>query len=372
MQRIRRQLRQKVSAADIQKDLDKDLINGRRRRNIPIRFLNRRNDWDMMRTLADLPLAHHAAGGVVPVCTRKSMITSHVDNLLQRGVVDFGELHRNQSLISLDLAVPLSTLLRYAWEELSQEEQLHAMTLEASTPRGSRQWELEGWRRAQQRGAPVSARNYSGNLLVLESLRSPLACPSAAISETGMIPGSGGDIPGIPDTWCSLYRVHRFREMQREATPEELYRDMFSEELPEAPVIPEDTIPEVHDCGENADAEVHTSVSPAPAGENLVNAFGKTLSPDNDLNFTQQMMEAEDQSLRSVAVDDSVENTHANDSTLRGGQLSALDSHPLVDDKLDCHPLDDGDLNDDEEEYADATLKCERVCRDGSVRWGST
>ncbi|KAK3284479.1 hypothetical protein CYMTET_7875 [Cymbomonas tetramitiformis] len=86
-------------------------------------------------------------------------------------------------------------------------------------------------------------------------------------------------------------------------------------------------------------------------------------------------MGVENQSLKSVAVDDSVEN--ANSSTLRGGQLSALDSHPLVDDKLDCHPLDDGDLDDDqsldnEKEYADATLKCERVCREGSVRWGST
>ena len=89
---------------------------------------------------------------------------------------------------------------------------------------------------------------------------------------------------------------------------------MFSEEMPEAPLIPEDG----NDSGESADAEVHTSVSPA-SGENLVNAPGQALTPDNDLNFTQQMMEVEGQPLKSVAVEDSVENTQVNNSTLRGG-----------------------------------------------------
>ena len=64
---------------------------------------------------------------------------------------------------------------------------------------------------------------------------------------------------------------------------------MFSEEMPEASVNPEDG----NDSGEAADAEVHAPASPV-SGENLANAPGQTLTPDNDLNFTQEIMEVKD------------------------------------------------------------------------------
>ncbi|KAK3282823.1 hypothetical protein CYMTET_9448 [Cymbomonas tetramitiformis] len=37
-------------------------------------------------------------------------------------------------------------------------------------------------------------------------------------TDCGTIPGSGADVgPGIPDAWCSLYRVHQWNQREREA-----------------------------------------------------------------------------------------------------------------------------------------------------------
>ncbi|KAK3280692.1 hypothetical protein CYMTET_11487 [Cymbomonas tetramitiformis] len=46
----------------------------------------------------------------------------------------------------------------------------------------------------------------------------------------GTIPGSGGNIPGMPDAWCSLYRVHQYREQQAAVTPAEVRQDLFGEQ----------------------------------------------------------------------------------------------------------------------------------------------
>ncbi|KAK3289424.1 hypothetical protein CYMTET_3150 [Cymbomonas tetramitiformis] len=157
--------------------------------------------------------------------------------------------------------------------------------------------------------------------------------------------------------------------MQQEADPATVYQEMFAEDMPEVPSNSGDTPSEGDDSGGPVGVttpplsipEISESPTHASADEQMS-------TPDNDLNFTQQMMAAGDQDSKPVADhNDAATTTHVSPSTTMDAQLSVLDSHPLDDDDLGgSRPLDDNEEDDDD------PLKCERVCSDGSVRWGPT
>ncbi|KAK3285745.1 hypothetical protein CYMTET_6663 [Cymbomonas tetramitiformis] len=99
-----------------------------------------------------------------------------------------------------------------AWREMSHAEHLAAAALAEEKPQWKDAWVPEGWRRYKRRW-----NNWHGEVSVAllvenESVNMTLE------TECGTMPGSGGDVgPGVPDAWCSLYRVHQYRQQEREA-----------------------------------------------------------------------------------------------------------------------------------------------------------
>eukprot|EP00854_Cymbomonas_tetramitiformis_P013246 gene13246-15653_t len=150
---------------------------------------------------------------------------------------------------------------------------------------------------------------------------------------------------------------------------------MFAEDMPEVPTNSGDSPSEGDDSGRPVGAAT-SRLSAPEVSESPINTHASAdeqmPTPDNDLNFTQQMMAVEDQDLKSVVNhNDAAAITHVSSSTTVDAQLSVSDSHPLDKDHVgDSHPLDDDGLggshplNDDEEDDDDS-LKCERVSSDG-------
>ncbi|KAK3270358.1 hypothetical protein CYMTET_21240 [Cymbomonas tetramitiformis] len=94
----------------------------------------------------------------------------------------------------------------------------------------------------------------------------------------GTIPGSRGDIPGMPDAWCSLYRVHQCRERQAAVTPAEVRQDLFGEQQ------------ERHESREAT--ELSADVPVATVGDG---PLVRDSSPGVDgIDLTQQMARADD------------------------------------------------------------------------------
>eukprot|EP00854_Cymbomonas_tetramitiformis_P026137 gene26137-biopygen27044 len=160
----------------------------------------------------------------------------HVSAQLQEPWGAHGTGKSSPQVHALDLAVPRALCLCLAWDEMSPAEQTDA--LEQKGPVGHRTWKTEGLLRlrSRQRGSPAEE-----SLAVIGSTPSypwatgdvggnSVGVTSAAVSAMGTIPGSGGNIPGMPDAWCSLYRVHQYREQQAAVTPAEVRQDLFGEQ----------------------------------------------------------------------------------------------------------------------------------------------
>ncbi|KAK3285063.1 hypothetical protein CYMTET_7316 [Cymbomonas tetramitiformis] len=143
--------------------------------------------------------------------------------------------------------VPLLRTLCMAWGTLSMAEQAEARCEGAGTPLGHREWEavgvscLRGHRKAALGGSTVvdsslvmdaSMRAARDQGRMREMTATPtIGVPASSVSATGTIPGSGGDVPGVPDAWCSLYRVHRFREQAKPPDAATVREELFGELL---------------------------------------------------------------------------------------------------------------------------------------------
>ncbi|KAK3236334.1 hypothetical protein CYMTET_53522 [Cymbomonas tetramitiformis] len=148
---------------------------------------------------------------------------------------------------------------------------------------------------------------------------------SASAFATGTIPGSGGDIPGMPDAWCSLYRVHQYRERQAAVTPAEVRQDLFGEQQHE------------RHKSRGAATELGADVPVAAVDdEPLV----RDSSPEvDDIDLTQQLARANDPQQPE----------------------EDMPSHPLV---------DDDDSEDEGDENLEAGVgRCKRIMCGGGVLW---
>ncbi|KAK3233267.1 hypothetical protein CYMTET_56424 [Cymbomonas tetramitiformis] len=150
----------------------------------------------------------------------------------------------------------------------------------------------------------------------------------AVASSTGTIPGSGGDIPGMPDAWCSLYRVHQYRERRAALTPAEARQDLFGER---------------HESREATELGVDVPVATMEDGP-LV----RDSSPGVDgIDLTQQMARADDPQQDMGSDKDQPE--------------EELSSHPLVG--------DDGSEDEGDEDSEAAVGRCKRILCGGGVLW---
>ncbi len=150
-----------------------------------------------------------------------------------------------------------------AWRELSHQEHVAATALADQKEQWVDAWVPEGWRRYRRRWA-----RWHGTLAVAMEVTKEGAVQLSLETECGTLPGTGGDVPGVPDAWCSLFRVHQWNQREREA----------AEEAQDA-------------CKQKADGASlpHT---PSTTEESV------ELEPDSDsdsdrLNFTQQIWEGQ-------------------------------------------------------------------------------
>ncbi|KAK3252582.1 hypothetical protein CYMTET_38115 [Cymbomonas tetramitiformis] len=140
-------------------------------------------------------------------------------------------------------------------------------------------WVPEGWRRYRRRW-----KRWHGPVAVTLAVTSSDSVLLAVDTECGTIPGSGGDVPGIPDAWCSLFRVHQWNQREREAA-EDTYS--FATPTPEP-------------------AELVTSPSSSPNEDQVSEQLEEdeevpsdTDSDSERLNFTQQPWEERLQALNA-------------------------------------------------------------------------
>ncbi|KAK3285764.1 hypothetical protein CYMTET_6644 [Cymbomonas tetramitiformis] len=194
--------------------------------------------------------------------------------------------------------------------------------------------------------------------------------PSAAVSATGTIPGSGGDIPGMPDAWCSLYRVHQYRERQAAVTPAEVRQDLFGEQQER--------------CESREATELGADVPVAAVGDE---PRVRDSSPEvDDIYLTQQLARANDPQQVDPAVSDAAGDDDSMAQCLAKNKdtdtLAALNSHPLqqdmgsdedqLEEDMPNHPLevDDDDSEDEGKENLEADVgRCKRILCGGGVLW---
>ncbi|KAK3287529.1 hypothetical protein CYMTET_4975 [Cymbomonas tetramitiformis] len=229
-----------------------------------------------------------------------------------------------------------------------------ADALEQDVPIGHRAWEAEGlilrWR-GRQRGMPAEE-----SLAVMDSPPYPWATgdvggnsvgvPAASVSATGTIPDTGGDIPGMPDAWCSLYMPE---QQPIEITPPDAVTpDEVLEGGPvnESPEHLEDNLTQqmATDGGQQRGADP-AAPDAGEVGDSMTQQLTKTGAPE---------------------------------------EIHALDTHPLQGDTEEedmlSHPLitdddDDGDDGDKEcggdNDTSMGVGRCKRILRDGGVMWAS-
>ncbi len=106
--------------------------------------------------------------------------------------------------------------LASAWSEMSPAEQRQAMQTSSSDSRpGTRSWEQLGLARLRARRRGIRSQlDSDGQIATLDT-------------DVGTIKGSGGDVPGVPDAWCSLYRVHQYREQSTPTEAVEIRDQLF-------------------------------------------------------------------------------------------------------------------------------------------------
>ncbi|KAK3250401.1 hypothetical protein CYMTET_40231 [Cymbomonas tetramitiformis] len=158
-----------------------------------------------------------------------------------------------------------------AWRELSHHEHVAATALADENEKWVDAWVPEGWRRYRRRW-----KRWHGPVAVTLAVTSSDSVLLAVDTECGTIPGSGGDVPGTPDAWCSLFRVHQWNQREREAA-EDTYS--FATPTPEP-------------------AELVTSPSSSPNEDQVSEQLEEdeevpsdTDSDSERLNFTQQLWE---------------------------------------------------------------------------------
>ncbi|KAK3236779.1 hypothetical protein CYMTET_53099 [Cymbomonas tetramitiformis] len=380
MMRLRKSLKRK-STTGIRTALER-MQQGRGMRSsaAPARRYKRRCELDNFRNEVDLMClqkqapAHHTPLGTLPLPTRQQRMVEHVSALLQGPSRSRGMCNDSQQVRALDLAETRAHDLSLAWDEMTSAEQADALQQDA--PIGHRAWEAEGllrWR-GRQRGMPAEE-----SLAVMDSPPYPWATgdvggnsvgvPAASVSATGTIPGTGGDIPGMPDAWCSLYRVHQYRERQSAVTPAEVRADLFGEQPEQQPieVTPPDAVTpdEVLEGG---------PVSESP--EHLEDNLTQQMAADRG-----QQRSADPPAPDAGGVEDSMTQQLAKAGAPE--EIHALNTHPLQEDteeeSMRSHPLTEDDDDDDDGDEAcggdnDTSMgvgRCKRILRDGGVLWAS-
>ncbi|KAK3272213.1 hypothetical protein CYMTET_19483 [Cymbomonas tetramitiformis] len=175
----------------------------------------------------------------------------------------------------------------------------------------------------------------------------------------------------MPDAWCSLYRVHQYRERQAAVTPAEVRQDLFGEQQERH---------ESREATELGGADVPVA---AVEDEPLV----RDSSPEVDgIDLTQQLARANDPQHVDPAVSDAAGDDDSMTQCLAKNKdtdtrLAVLNSHPLQQDMgsdedqpeedMPSHPLlDDDDSEDEGDENLEAGVgRCKRILCDGGVLW---
>ena len=374
MRYMRRALRNKT-AGEIKSVLARNRRDGSRRVTFkPDRLRENRDELELQRLRLQYRRspAHHSPKGAHPLPTMEQRLADHVASLLGDTSTMAPDVGGSETLLhALDLAVPLSRTLCMAWDTLSMAEQAEAQREGAGTPLGHRAWEAVGvFRLRGRREAALGESTVVDSLLVMDaSMRAArdqrhmremtatptIGVPASSVSSTGTIPGSGGDVPGVPDAWCSLYRVHRFRERTEPPDAAGIREELFGES-------PSAHAPDVeHDPAQHSErpcADDPRGPASVPDGKPSESDTGRPR--DTPLGESSQCP-------------DSMEETaDPRDMTqgLAAGRDVSADFHAL-----DSHPLGAGDGEDDDDtdsggaDFTPEALLCSKIGTDGSVRW---
>ncbi|KAK3257181.1 hypothetical protein CYMTET_33722, partial [Cymbomonas tetramitiformis] len=158
-----------------------------------------------------------------------------------------------------------------AWRELSHPEHVAAAALADENEKWVDAWVPEGWRRYRRRW-----NRWHGHIAVTLEVTNPDSVQLALDTECGTLPGSGGDVPGVPDAWCSLFRVHQWNQREREAA---------EEALDVAPPKPADLIQDQSDSQSDSTKQEELMAPTQPVEDS------DSDSDSERLNFTQQMLQ---------------------------------------------------------------------------------
>ena len=170
-----------------------------------------------------------------------------------------------------------------AWREMTHQEHMAAAALVQEDEKWRDAWLPEGWRRYRRRWYRWHGK-VNPNLAVTEN-----AVQLSLETECGTIPGSGGDV-GIPDAWCSLYRVHQWNQREREAaedaalsTPRKMVEALSSPGSCESQ--------DEEDSGALPPSFLELNLSPSSSHQTTAGTTQDTEDSQTSLNFTQQLME---------------------------------------------------------------------------------
>ncbi|KAK3241869.1 hypothetical protein CYMTET_48393 [Cymbomonas tetramitiformis] len=174
-----------------------------------------------------------------------------------------------------------------AWREMTHPEHMAAAALVKENEKWRNAWVPEGWRRYRRRWYRWHGK-VTPDLTITEG-----AVQLSLETECGTIPGSGGDV-GIPDAWCSLYRVHQWNQREREAAEEAAHLALPSTASGDSLSL---------DSAEPSDANPATTLdltlSPSSSQPATSGDISDLEDSQRSLNFTQQLMERQLAAARS-------------------------------------------------------------------------
>ncbi|KAK3243513.1 hypothetical protein CYMTET_46839 [Cymbomonas tetramitiformis] len=176
-----------------------------------------------------------------------------------------------------------------AWRELTHPEQVAVAALTSEGHAKVDSWVPEGWKRYRSRW-----NRWHGHLSLNLTATEGAVCVTLE-TECGTIPGTGGDV-GIPDTWCSLFRVHQYRQRERER--EEAEKATAAQRASLSPIAtpaPEETLPEDYLLTPSS-AKDYLAVQIPSSKPQILGLSSQDDEDLDELNLTQRMMRSQLQS----------------------------------------------------------------------------
>ncbi|KAK3257523.1 hypothetical protein CYMTET_33399 [Cymbomonas tetramitiformis] len=174
-----------------------------------------------------------------------------------------------------------------AWREMTHPEHMAAAALVKENEKWRDAWVPEGWRRYRRRWYRWHGK-VTPDLTITEG-----AVQLSLETECGTIPGSGGDV-GIPDAWCSLYRVHQWNQREREAAEEAAHLALPSTANGDQP-----SLDSAEPSDANPEATLDLTLSPSSSQPATSGDISDLEDSQRSLNFTQQLMERQLAAARS-------------------------------------------------------------------------